>query len=83
MPDTGIDTGTSSGPARAPARKPAHNGNLSLALDFGPLLVFFLAYKFWGMIVGTGAFMAAIAVAVVVSKVKLAACHRCCGCRRC
>ncbi len=54
-----------------PTEKPAHNGNLSLALDFGPLLVFFIAYKFWGMITGTGAFMAAIALAVVVSKVKL------------
>jgi len=48
-----------------------HNGNLSLALDFGPLLVFFLAYKFQGMIVGTAAFMAAITLAVLVSKVKL------------
>ncbi len=49
----------------------AHNGTLSLALDFGPLLVFFLGYKFLGMIAGTGAFMAAIVVAVIVSKVKL------------
>ncbi len=54
-----------------PAAKPAHSGNLSLALDFGPLLVFFLAYKFYGVIIGTGAFMAAIALAVIVSKVKL------------
>lgn len=65
-----------------PATKPAHAGNLSLALDFGPLLVFFLTYKgagwFWGagnpvtaMTLGTGAFMAAIIVAVVISKVKL------------
>lgn len=63
-------------------KKPVHGGNLSLALDFGPLLVFFLTYKgagwFWGagnpvtaMTLGTGAFMAAIVVAVIVSKVKL------------
>ncbi|MCP1468521.1 intracellular septation protein [Sphingobium sp. OAS761] len=66
----------------ADAGKPAHNGTLSLALDFGPLLVFFLTYKgagwFWGaanpitaMTFGTAAFMLSIIVAVVVSKVKL------------
>ncbi len=58
-------------PAPAPTPKPSHSGNLSLALDFGPLLVFFLAYKFYGVIAGTGAFMAAITLAVIVSKVKL------------
>ena len=57
--------------APASGKKPAHGGNLSLALDFGPLLVFFLAYKFYGVIFGTGAFMVAIALAVLVSKVKL------------
>lgn len=51
--------------------KTAHNPNLALALDFGPLLVFFLAYKFYGVIIGTGAFMAAITVALAVSKLKL------------
>ena len=54
-----------------PAQRPGHGGTLSLALDFGPLLVFFLGYKFLGMIVGTAAFMAAIVVAVIVSKWKL------------
>ena len=59
-----------------------HNGSLSLALDFGPLLVFFLTYKgagwLWGannpitaMTFGTAAFMTAIVVAVIISKVKL------------
>lgn len=48
-----------------------HSPNLSLALDFGPLLVFFLAYKFYGVIIGTAAFMAAITLALVISKVKL------------
>ncbi|ANI77304.1 MULTISPECIES: septation protein IspZ [Sphingobium] len=62
--------------------KPTHGGNLSLALDFGPLLVFFLTYKgagwLWGannpitaMSIGTAAFMAAIVIAVIISKVKL------------
>ncbi len=57
----------------APSSKPApaHGGTLSLALDFGPLLAFFLAYKFAGVIVGTAIFMASIAIAVIVSKVKL------------
>lgn len=44
---------------------------LPMALDFGPLLVFFLVTKFVGMFAGTGAFMAAIAVAVAVSKWRL------------
>lgn len=57
-------------PAEPPA-KPAHGGTLSLALDFGPLLVFFLGYKFAGAIMGTAVFMAAIVVAVLVSKWKL------------
>lgn len=50
---------------------PAHGGTLSLALDFGPLLAFFLAYKFAGVIMGTAIFMAAIVIAVILSKVKL------------
>ena len=48
-----------------------HPCNIGLMLDFGPLLVFFLTYKFVGIIAGTAAFMAAIVVAVLVSKVKL------------
>ena len=67
---------------RGDTNKPAHGGNLSLALDFGPLLVFFLTYKgagwFWGaanpitaMSLGTAAFMAAIVIAVIISKLKL------------
>lgn len=52
-------------------QRPAHNPNLSLALDFGPLLVFFLGYKFLGMVVGTAVFMVAISLAVLISKVKL------------
>lgn len=66
----------------ADAKKPAHGGSLSLALDFGPLLVFFLSYKGAGwflgagnpitaMSFGTAAFMAAIVIAVIISKVKL------------
>ena len=62
--------------AAAPAKK---NTRLNYALDYGPLLIFFLAYKFGGSesdptqgpLVGTGVFMVAIAIAVAVSKWKL------------
>lgn len=60
-----------------PKQKPS--GTLNFILDFGPLLLFFIASKFGssdtdstqGAIVGTGAFMAAIIVAVIISKLKL------------
>src|SRR3546814_14777213 len=52
------------------ATRPQH-GNMGLLLGFGPLLIFFLAYKFVGIIAGTAAFMAAIVIAVIISKVKL------------
>lgn len=41
------------------------------ALDFGPLLAFFVAFKLQGIFVGTGIFMATIIAAVLISKVKL------------
>jgi intracellular septation protein len=61
------------------AAPPKKNGGLNFALDFGPLLIFFLASKFGaskadpeqGPLVGTGAFMVAITIAVIVSKWKL------------
>ncbi len=62
-----------------PASSKPKNGSLNFALDFGPLLVFFIAYKFGGSdsdptqgpLVGTGVFMVAIAIAVAVSRWKL------------
>lgn len=61
----------------APAKKP--HGALSFALDFGPLLLFFIASKLGhsdgdpkqGAIIGTAVFMAAIVIAAIVSKWKL------------
>jgi intracellular septation protein len=55
------------------------SGTLSFILDFGPLLLFFIASKIGssdtdptqGAIVGTATFMIAIIIAVVVSKLKL------------
>ncbi|WP_374394332.1 inner membrane-spanning protein YciB [Sphingopyxis sp.] len=70
------------GPEPIPTPPPAKHGWLNFAIDFGPLLVFFLTYKFssggtgafaatTGAIKGTVAFMAAIIVAMIVSKWKL------------
>ncbi|KPF76427.1 hypothetical protein IP88_06835 [alpha proteobacterium AAP81b] len=50
-----------------PQRLPAA---LKLALDFGPLLVFFAANKFAGVFAATAAFMVATLVAIVVSWAK-------------
>ncbi len=50
-----------------PQRLPA---GLKLALDFGPLLIFFVANKFGDVFVATGAFMAATAAAMAVSWLK-------------
>ena len=52
----------------APRPKP---GALAMALDYAPLLIFFLAYKMGGVFVGTGAFMVAILIAVVVARWKI------------
>ncbi|TXC69026.1 septation protein IspZ [Sphingorhabdus soli] len=61
--------------------KKAHGGLLPFLIDFGPLLVFFLVFKFsdsddafgptTAAIKGTVAFMVAIVIAVAVSKWKL------------
>ena len=70
------------GPEPVPAPPPAKHGWLNFAIDFGPLLVFFLAYKLssggegafaatTAAIKGTIAFMAAIVIAMAVSKWKL------------
>ncbi|HEX7855745.1 MAG TPA: septation protein IspZ [Sphingobium sp.] len=56
----------------APVVVPAKEESwLPLALDFGPLLIFFVTFKLVGMIAGTAAFMVAIAAAVLTSKIKL------------
>lgn len=75
-----------SGPEPVPAPPPAPSssgyGWLNFVIDFGPLLVFFLAYKFssggegafaatTAAIKGTIAFMVAIVIAMAVSKWKL------------
>lgn len=47
------------------------NAGWALAIDYLPLILFFFAYRAKGVIVGTGVFMAAIVLAVIVSRVKL------------
>src|SRR3546814_20834210 len=70
------------GPEAVPAPPPAKHGWLNFVIDFGPLLVFFLAYKLssggegafaatTAAIKGTIAFMVAIVIAMAVSKWKL------------
>lgn len=70
------------GPESVPAAPPAKHGGLNFVIDFAPLLIFFLVYKFTsggdgpaaaitGAIKGTLAFMVAICIAMVVSKWKL------------
>lgn len=74
-----IDVTVDGGPV---APGPKGEGWLPMALDFGPLLVWFLSYRVakWhfgatdnvqNTIWSTAAFMAAIVIAVIVSKVKL------------
>lgn len=61
------------------AKTDTHPGGLGMALDFGPLLVFFLVYKFsdpggsplTAILAGTVAFMIAIAIAMLIARIKL------------
>lgn len=70
------------GPETIPPPPKSKHGALSFLLDFGPLLIFFLVFKFTsdgngalaattGAIKATGAFMVAIVVALIVSRWKL------------
>jgi intracellular septation protein len=64
--------------------KPKGSGWLNVAVDYGPLLVFFLTYRYFApaegaspiaeigaVIKGTGAFMVAAVIALAVSKMRL------------
>lgn len=42
---------------------------VKLAIDFGPLIVFFLSFKLGDMFIATGAFMVASVVAMIASRV--------------
>jgi intracellular septation protein len=60
-------------PSTEPANaRPDVSGGFRLALDLGPLIIFFAAYWFTGknVFVATGIFMAATALAMIVSVMK-------------
>ena len=44
---------------------------VKLAVEIGPLIVFFAAYKFGGLLASTGAVMAATVIAAIVSRLVL------------
>ena len=59
---------SSNGDDRMPARRPRPiNPVLKIALELGPLLLFFLANARFGIFVGTGIFMAAVLAALATS----------------
>ncbi|HEX7820773.1 MAG TPA: septation protein IspZ [Sphingobium sp.] len=66
--DEALLTPADGAPIAAPAKEESW---LPLALDFGPLLIFFISFRYLGMIAGTAAFMVSIVVALIVSKLKL------------
>jgi len=69
-------------PAASPAKKP-RSGWVNLLVDYGPLLIFFLTYRFYSpdgddpigevgaVIRGTGAFIVAALAALAISKWRL------------
>ncbi|MBA4047159.1 MAG: septation protein IspZ [Sphingomonas sp.] len=58
-------------PPSPPAPRTTPHPALPLALDYGPLLVFFLVYRLSDVFAGTLAFMFAIGAAVLVSRWQL------------
>ncbi|RIV84644.1 inner membrane-spanning protein YciB [Aurantiacibacter zhengii] len=76
---------TTEAPKQATATDKPKSGWLNVAVDYGPLLVFFLAYKYYSpenagedtageifaVIRGTGAFIVAAVLALVISKWRL------------
>ncbi|KAB7647851.1 septation protein IspZ [Polymorphobacter fuscus] len=58
-------------PVPEPAPRPQLSTGLNLAVNYGPLLLFFVANKFGDLFIATGVFMAAMVVAVGVSWWKI------------
>ena len=56
-------------PPPPPPPRPALSPLAKLAVDLGPLVIFFIAYSRLGMIMATGAFMVATLIAIIVSFV--------------
>lgn len=71
MDDKKATAPTESGGGNATPAKPQLSGWRKFLLDFGPLLVFFAAFRTGDIYVATGAFMVAIVVAAIYSKLKI------------
>lgn len=54
-----------------PAAPAKTAGNWPLIIDYGPLIIFFLAYKMLGVFVGTAVFMVTMIAALILSRIKL------------
>lgn len=54
-----------------PSPRPAPSTGWTLAIDYLPIVAFFLANRFVGVFAGTAVFMVAIVAAVIVSKAKI------------
>ncbi|MCJ9428104.1 septation protein IspZ [Kordiimonas sp. A6E486] len=55
--------------ATSQSEKKAPSALTRIAIDFGPLIAFFLSFKFGGIYTATATFMVASAIAMVVSRV--------------
>ncbi|MFT8735874.1 MAG: septation protein IspZ [Zymomonas mobilis] len=51
--------------------RPASPSFVKMAIDYAPLIVFFLAYKLTGFLIGTIVFMVSMVAAIAVSRYKL------------
>jgi intracellular septation protein len=61
------DAAHSNGSSPTAAAKPAINPFLKMALDIGPLVLFFVANSRWGIFAATATFMVAVLIALAVS----------------
>jgi len=73
------DKNTTSSPASvsagissdAASGTPAVSPMQQMLIDYGPLIIFFAAYKFYDIYIATGVFMVAILIGLVVSKMLI------------
>lgn len=67
-PDTGLETQLAPSPQHAPPPKHRKlNPGLKLALELGPLAIFFAANQIWGIFPATAVFMAAVTIALGIN----------------
>jgi intracellular septation protein len=67
-PDTGLETQLApSAPPTGPAKSEKLNPGLKLALELGPLAVFFAANQIWGIFPATAVLMVAVTIALALN----------------